>query len=65
MLKYSELSSKTISELIDMQAERKKERFNLRLKQNLGIIVSTARMRACRREIARIRTCMHALKAKK
>lgn len=64
MLKFSELSGKTISESMDMYHERKKEQFNLRLKKNLGTIVDTARMRACRREIARIRTYMHVLKAK-
>lgn len=64
MLKFSELSGKTMSELIDMYQERKKEQFSLRLKQNLGTIVNTARMRSCRREIARIRTYMHAQKAK-
>lgn len=64
MLKFSELSGKTMSELLDMCQERKKEQFNLRLKQNLGTIVNTARMRACRREIARIRTYVHAQKAK-
>lgn len=61
-MKFAELLNKTVSELLEMYQERKKELFNLRLKKNLGTIVNTARMRSCRREIARIKARLQLLK---
>ena len=63
-MKFAELLNKTVSELLEMYQERKKELFNLRLKKNLGTIVNTARMRSCRREIARIKARLQLLKNK-
>jgi ribosomal protein L29 len=47
-----------------MYNERKKEQFNLRVQRKFNQLSNTARMRACRCEVAQILTRMNQLKAK-
>lgn len=63
-MKYAELVNKTQSELYTLYNERKKEQFNLRVQRKFNQLSNTARMRACRREVAQILTRMNQLKAK-
>lgn len=53
-----ELSTKTPDQLRDSLVALKKEAFNLRFQQATGQLENTARMRAVRREVARIQTVL-------
>lgn len=64
-MKYGELTSKTIGELNTLSNELKKEAFNLRVQKKFNQLTNTARMRACRRDVARINTRMNELKQTK
>lgn len=64
-MKYSELTSKTPSELNTLYNELKKETFNLRVQKKFNQLTNTARMRVCRRDVARINTRMNELKQAK
>ena len=61
-MKYAELQGKTEDQLKDMATDLQKERFNLRFQSHAGEQVSTARYRQLRRDIARVKTYLHALK---
>ncbi|MGB5871348.1 MAG: 50S ribosomal protein L29 [Albidovulum sp.] len=54
----TELRAKTPDQLRDDLLALKKEAFNLRFQQASGQIENTARMRAVRRDVARIKTVM-------
>lgn len=54
-----ELSTKTPDQLRDSLVALKKEAFNLRFQQATGQLENTARMRAVRREVARIQTVLN------
>ena len=56
----SDLRAKTESQLAEQLIELEKERFNLRFQAASGQLENTARVRVVRRDIARIRTVMHA-----
>ncbi|MBM3535812.1 MAG: 50S ribosomal protein L29 [Alphaproteobacteria bacterium] len=60
----SDLQTKSADELKQMLGDLKKEQFNLRFQKASGQLENTARVRVVRRDIARIKTVMHA-KAKK
>jgi len=60
----SDLKTKSDDELKQMLGDLKKEQFNLRFQRASGQLENTARVRVVRRDIARIKTVMHA-KAKK
>jgi large subunit ribosomal protein L29 len=60
----ADLQTKSADELKQMLGDLKKEQFNLRFQKASGQLENTARVRVVRRDIARIRTVMHA-KAKK
>ena len=64
-MKYSELANKSIAELLEMHATLEKEAMNIRLQKTLAQWQNTARIRVCRRDIARIQTRIHELKAAK
>ena len=55
----SELKAKTPDQLRDELVALKKEAFNLRFQQATGQLENTARMRAVRRDVARIQTVLN------
>ncbi|RNF33861.1 50S ribosomal protein L29 [Paracoccus methylarcula] len=54
-----ELKSKTPDQLQEQLVSLKKEAFNLRFQQATGQLENTARMRAVRRDVARVRTILN------
>ncbi len=54
-----ELRDKTPDQLRDQLVQLKKEAFNLRFQQATGQIENTARMRAVRRDAARVKTILN------
>lgn len=55
----TELKAKTPDQLRDELVALKKEAFNLRFQQATGQLENTARMRAVRRNVARIQTVLN------
>ena len=55
-----ELTGKTPDQLRDSLVALKKEAFNLRFQQATNQLENTARMRAVRRDVARIKTVLNA-----
>ena len=53
-----ELTGKTPDQLRDQLVALKKEAFNLRFQQATGQLENTARMRAVRKDVARIKTVL-------
>ena len=53
-----ELKTKSPDQLRDQLVALKKEAFNLRFQQATGQLENTARMRAVRRDVARIQTVL-------
>lgn len=58
-MKSAELRDKTPDQLRDDLARLKKESFNLRFQQATGQLESTARMKAVRRDAARVKTILN------
>ncbi|WP_312527404.1 50S ribosomal protein L29 [Paracoccus sp. (in: a-proteobacteria)] len=58
-MKAQELSTKTPEQLREQLVALKKEAFNLRFQQATGQLESTARMRAVRRDTARVMTVLN------
>lgn len=58
-MKAAELNDKTPEQLREQLLALKKEAFNLRFQQATGQLESTARMRAVRRDVARVKTVMN------
>lgn len=54
-----ELKAKTPDQLRDALVALKKEAFNLRFQQATGQLENTARMRAVRRDVARVKTVLN------
>lgn len=59
-MKAADLLGKTEDELKESLISLRKEKFNLRFQQASGQIENTARMRQVRRDIARVKTVLHA-----
>jgi large subunit ribosomal protein L29 len=59
-MKATDLTGKTADELNDSLLGLKKEQFNLRFQRASGQLENTARVRQVRRDIARIKTVLHA-----
>ena len=57
-MKATELKDKTPDQLRDQLIALKKEAFNLRFQQATGQLENTARMRAVRRDVARVKTVL-------
>lgn len=57
-MKAEELSGKSPDQLRDQLVALKKEAFNLRFQQATGQLENTARMRAVRRDVARVKTIL-------
>ena len=55
----TELKTKTPDQLRDQLVALKKEAFNLRFQQATGQLENTARMRAVRRDAARVKTVLN------
>ena len=58
-MKAQELKEKTPAQLQEQLVALKKEAFNLRFQQATGQLESTARMRAVRRDVARVKTVLN------
>ena len=58
-MKPAELREKTPDQLRDELVRLKKESFNLRFQQATGQLESTARMKAVRRDAARVKTILN------
>ncbi len=58
-MKAQDLKSKTPDQLKDQLVALKKEAFNLRFQQATGQLENTARMRAVRRDVARVNTILN------
>ena len=56
----ADLNTKSADELKQLLGDLKKEQFNLRFQRASGQLENTARVRVVRRDIARIKTVMHA-----
>ncbi len=54
-----DIRAKTVDQLSDQLQELKKESLNLRFQRASGQLESTSRIRAVRRDIARIRTVLN------
>jgi large subunit ribosomal protein L29 len=65
MEKFKNLMAKDEKELLEMEAQLKKEGLNLRFQQASGQLKNTARRRQVRREIAQIKTAVAQKTAKK
>ncbi len=55
----ADMREKTPDELREQLAQLKKESFNLRFQQATGQLENTARMRAVRRDTARVKTILN------
>ena len=60
----ADLKIKSADELKQLLGDLKKEQFNLRFQRASGQLENTARVGVVRRDIARIKTVMHAKAAK-
>mgnify|MGYP000138434481 CR=1 FL=1 len=58
-MKAQDLTSKPPEQLREQLVALKKEAFNLRFQQATGQLESTARMRAVRRDVARVKTILN------
>jgi len=58
-MKAEDLRSKTPDELRDTLVALKKEAFNLRFRQATNQLENTSRMRAVRRDVARVQTVLN------
>lgn len=58
-MKAAELRDKTPDQLRDQLIALKKEQFNLRFQSATGEINNTARFRAVRRDVARVKTILN------
>ena len=57
-MKASELRPKSADELKEQLLQLKKEQFNLRFQKAIGQLENTSRVRAVRRDIARLKTVL-------
>jgi len=64
MTTAADLKTKSADELKQLLTDLKKEQFNLRFQRASGQLENTARVGVVRRDIARIKTVMHAKAAK-
>lgn len=62
-MQASELKEKSKEELSDILVNLKKEAFNLRFQQAGGSLENPSRIRAVRRDVARVKTALNAIKA--
>lgn len=60
-MKYSDLKTKDRKQLESLLVDKKRECLGLRLTLSTSGECKTSDIRACRRDIARIKTCLHVL----
>ncbi len=63
-MKYTDLSTKTEAELIEVLKEKKLELFTLKAKQRTMQLTNTSELRAAKKDIARIQTAITAARSK-
>lgn len=63
-MKYSELNKKSSKDLYQMIYDLRKDVLSMNFQRVAGQTFSTAELRKKRRDIARIKTCLHAQKNK-
>jgi large subunit ribosomal protein L29 len=63
-MKAAEMQTKSADELRQSLLDLKREQFNLRFQRASGQLENTARVRQVRRDIARIKTILHANESK-
>ena len=61
-MKAAELREKSSEELQSMVTDLLREQFNLRMQNGSGQLANPSRMKAVRRDIARIKTVMNEMK---
>ena len=61
-MNYSDISTKSLTELNDLLKEKKVQLFELRLKLKTMQLTNTSELRAAKKEIARIQTAITAAK---
>lgn len=61
-MKYEELKSKNLDELKSMLNDLRREQFNLRMQRGSGQLTQTHQFKDVRRNVARVKTAMGALK---
>lgn len=61
-MKYEELKSKNLDELKGMLNDLRREQFNLRMQRGSGQLTQTHQFKDVRRNVARVKTAMGALK---
>jgi len=59
-MKATDLKGKSVDELKGSLESLRKEQFNLRFQKAIGQLENTARVREVRRDIARLKTVLHA-----
>ncbi|HEU4950793.1 MAG TPA: 50S ribosomal protein L29 [Holophagaceae bacterium] len=57
---FSALTSKSVEELAQLEAELAAKRFTLRFQHSVGQVENTAEIRKTRRELARVKTALRA-----
>ena len=57
-MRAEDVKAKTTDELLDALRDLKREQFNLRFQKATGQLENTARVRAVRRDVARIKTVL-------
>jgi len=62
-MKANELRSSSVEDLQKQLEELLKEQFNLRMQKGTGQLSRPSQVRTVRRDIARIKTVMHEMKA--
>lgn len=63
-MKFKELDKSNVESLTEKRNDLKKELFNLRMQKSNGSLQSTARVRECKKDVARVMTKMKQLEAK-
>jgi large subunit ribosomal protein L29 len=57
---FSALTSKSVEELVQLEADLAGKRFTLRFQHSVGQVDNTAEIRKTRRELARVKTALRA-----
>ena len=63
-MKYTDLQDKSVSELQDMLKEKKLEVFTLKAKLKTMQLNNTSELRAAKKDVARIKTAINAVRSK-
>ena len=61
-MKYSDLADKSVAELQTMLKERKTQLFTLKIKKQMMQLQNTSELRIAKKDVARIKTALSAVK---